>query len=307
MECPKCRATLPDDLLQCTNCAADVSFMVTTPQGTNYGPYSLQSLRQYVAEGRIPPGSQASQGGGPPVPVEQVGAAPPAPAPSPPATPPAAPRPPTATGAAPGQPGGLPPGIPAAPLPPEPISSPGVYRGNAAAAQAPIRRAKKKGVSCWLVGGIIAAIVLIFGGLLVFAVFAPVFSKARGKAIQTNCGSNLKQISLAMLMFAQDNNQTLPDPSNFREQIKPFMGPNAEQLFTCPASGKGEESYEMNPNLAGASLTTINNPAQVPMVYDAGFPDGKGPHEGGWNVAFCDGHYKSVSQGEASQYQLEPY
>jgi prepilin-type N-terminal cleavage/methylation domain-containing protein/prepilin-type processing-associated H-X9-DG protein len=42
------------------------------------------------------------------------------------------------------------------------------------------------------------------------AILFPVFAQAREKARQTSCSSNLKQIALATLMYAQDYDDTLP-------------------------------------------------------------------------------------------------
>jgi prepilin-type N-terminal cleavage/methylation domain-containing protein/prepilin-type processing-associated H-X9-DG protein len=42
------------------------------------------------------------------------------------------------------------------------------------------------------------------------AILFPVFAQAREKARQTSCVSNLKQLSLGMLMYAQDYDETLP-------------------------------------------------------------------------------------------------
>ncbi len=42
------------------------------------------------------------------------------------------------------------------------------------------------------------------------AILFPVFAKAREKARQTSCLSNLKQLSLAMLMYTQDYDETWP-------------------------------------------------------------------------------------------------
>jgi prepilin-type N-terminal cleavage/methylation domain-containing protein/prepilin-type processing-associated H-X9-DG protein len=42
------------------------------------------------------------------------------------------------------------------------------------------------------------------------ALLFPVFSQAREKAWQTSCSSNLKQISVAVLMYAQDYDEMLP-------------------------------------------------------------------------------------------------
>jgi prepilin-type N-terminal cleavage/methylation domain-containing protein len=42
------------------------------------------------------------------------------------------------------------------------------------------------------------------------AILFPVFAKAREKARQTKCTSNQRQIALAVQMYTQDNNETLP-------------------------------------------------------------------------------------------------
>ena len=41
------------------------------------------------------------------------------------------------------------------------------------------------------------------------AILFPVFAKAREKARQISCASNLKQLGLASLQYAQDNDETL--------------------------------------------------------------------------------------------------
>src|SRR5688500_1832645 len=42
------------------------------------------------------------------------------------------------------------------------------------------------------------------------AILFPVFAQARAKARQAACMSNMKQFGLAMLMYAQDYEETLP-------------------------------------------------------------------------------------------------
>ena len=46
------------------------------------------------------------------------------------------------------------------------------------------------------------------------AILFPVFAKAREKARQTSCQSNLKQISLATMQYAQDYDDTMPLSTN---------------------------------------------------------------------------------------------
>src|SRR5437660_12674270 len=45
----------------------------------------------------------------------------------------------------------------------------------------------------------------------VAAILFPVFAQAREKARQATCQSNLKQIGLAALMYAQDYDETMPN------------------------------------------------------------------------------------------------
>ncbi|MGI5818855.1 MAG: DUF1559 domain-containing protein [Armatimonadota bacterium] len=75
------------------------------------------------------------------------------------------------------------------------------------------------------------------------AILFPVFARAREKARQTSCLSNLKQLGLAALMYVQDYDETLPPygtltPEGIRghgyyDLIYPYIK-NAE-LFICPS------------------------------------------------------------------------
>ena len=79
--------------------------------------------------------------------------------------------------------------------------------------------------------GILAALV----GLLF-----PVLTRARRKAHEAKCQSNLRQIGLALSMYAQDNDGLFPltgnpdpVPNTWRAAIFPYVG--NPQLLLCPA------------------------------------------------------------------------
>lgn len=73
------------------------------------------------------------------------------------------------------------------------------------------------------------------------AILFPVFARARAKAHQSSCLSNVKQIALGLLMYANDYDEMLPAAANppgswtpyWRTRIYPYVK-NA-QLFKCPA------------------------------------------------------------------------
>ena len=81
------------------------------------------------------------------------------------------------------------------------------------------------------------------------AILFPVFARARAKAQQTNCISNLKQIALALRMYASDYDSKLPTAAQNHQWWNPGyvsssyytgvskMGPYVKEneIFSCPA------------------------------------------------------------------------
>ena len=70
------------------------------------------------------------------------------------------------------------------------------------------------------------------------AILFPVFSRARAKARQTSCLSNVKQISLALMMYAEDYDESYPVVDHtvgydWWDPLQPYVK-NVE-LFRCPA------------------------------------------------------------------------
>lgn len=77
------------------------------------------------------------------------------------------------------------------------------------------------------------------------AILFPVFAQAREKARQTSCLSNVKQITLGMLMYVQDYDETFPSgydfgpPLEWREvtQLLVYGKYATTALFQCPSHG----------------------------------------------------------------------
>jgi prepilin-type N-terminal cleavage/methylation domain-containing protein/prepilin-type processing-associated H-X9-DG protein len=133
------------------------------------------------------------------------------------------------------------------------------------------------------------------------AILFPVFAKAREKARQTSCLSNLKQMGLAVLSYAQDYDERLIRANNapctyllpngtvslstnmlWMYQVVPYM--KNWQIFNCPSSSErlSETAYDStlgygfhgtaSPwNLAGRSLGELNVPAETIVLADCNY------------------------------------
>ena len=67
------------------------------------------------------------------------------------------------------------------------------------------------------------------------AILFPVFAKAREKARQTSCLSNMKQLCLAQLMYAQDCDEYLTGRAMWARRLEPYT--KNWQIFGCPSWG----------------------------------------------------------------------
>ena len=144
------------------------------------------------------------------------------------------------------------------------------------------------------------------------AILFPVFARAREKARQTSCLSNLKQIVLSALMYTQDYDERwvryrYPNPYFWPHKLEPYM--KSTQLFVCPSRDVAR-AYGMNyHHLHGWKLADVKLPAEHLAFCDnhnvlSACPCAGGtwtyytpglnplPHNGGINVAFVDGHAK---------------
>ena len=106
------------------------------------------------------------------------------------------------------------------------------------------------------------------------AILFPVFAQAREKARQTSCLSNVKQIMLGEMMYAQDYEEThsftwgwAPTWEPWHQQINPYI--KNQNVWACPSD-----------------------------AWDRG---GATQHNGGGNYGFCDGHAKWLKKDQTTK------
>jgi prepilin-type processing-associated H-X9-DG protein len=147
----------------------------------------------------------------------------------------------------------------------------------------------------------IASLVLGILGLL-----ALVFSPAREKARTASCQSNLKQVALALLMYAQDYDGRFPARDIDREGRMLDSYCRNREIFYCP-SASGRPGYQFNRTLQGWSRSLIPATAETMAIFES--DDGETVayrHSGGANFAFADGHVKWFHGGGVKEFRWNP-
>ena len=126
------------------------------------------------------------------------------------------------------------------------------------------------------------------------AILFPVFAKAREKARQSSCSSNVKQMMLATLQYTQDYDEhflrlncgpgipsyTLPNGAAYTggymlwpTSVFPYV--KSIQMFSCPSSSTiwtgnytGSMSYGFQSYLSGIALAQFNQPSECCVYAD---------------------------------------
>ncbi len=113
-----------------------------------------------------------------------------------------------------------------------------------------MRRSKKQGFT------LIELLVVIAIIAILAAILFPVFAKAREKARTSSCLSNVKQITLATMQYAQDYDENLPMSGKWNpppsgpgfiywfDAIGPYV--KNTQVFICPSSTSQGSIYTWN-------------------------------------------------------------
>lgn len=144
------------------------------------------------------------------------------------------------------------------------------------------------------------------------AILFPVFAKAREKARQTSCLSNVKQLMTGVMMYTQDYDEVLPwAPQHWNDgqtwntwpfQIEPYC--KSWDLMACPSTKKGAMDYQglhypvwptyavTTPIVTGAApipMAAVTSPASKIFLADSNHP--VLGNEQGWLTASACGHW----------------
>ena len=162
-----------------------------------------------------------------------------------------------------------------------------------------VNKQNKKGFT------LIELLVVIAIIAILAAILFPVFAKAREKARQTSCASNLKQIGLAVVQYAQDYDETIVFSvavvnagyngghsvcgavrGHWTGAMEPYVKSTA--VYVCPSGKKPSmccdptvRSYDMNAAVAGLctayNMAQMAVPAQTILIADSNYNRAFGP------------------------------
>jgi len=115
--------------------------------------------------------------------------------------------------------------------------------------------------------------------------------EAYSRATEQESLSNLKNLALAVQMFAVDHDDTLP-PLDGVDAAKTALNEYVrnESIFSDPGTG---EPYLPNAALSGKSMAKIADPARAVVFYEA-----EPGEDGKRGAAFADGHASRLSQSQ---------
>ncbi|HZP81070.1 MAG TPA: DUF1559 domain-containing protein [Chthonomonadaceae bacterium] len=140
---------------------------------------------------------------------------------------------------------------------------------------------------------LIELLVVIAIVAILAAILFPVLFQARARARQTQCASNTRQLTLGVLMYAQDYDEALPptaipsqeeDGTLWPDLLAPYL--KNDQIHLCPDDSNGKRnSYGLN-ELIFADLTdpedmqapvrtlaVVQTPAETVMLAELGTED----------------------------------
>jgi prepilin-type processing-associated H-X9-DG protein len=154
------------------------------------------------------------------------------------------------------------------------------------------------------VSGVMLLMMPIYAGMLL-----PALNSAREKARRVQCQSNLKQLGLAMAIYANENGDHLPNAARWSDAARKFIA--SETVFYCPSDRTKTPAYAFNVHMSKGVFQ--GDPDVVLLFESEGGWNATGDsstifarHKQGCNVLFNDGHVEFIRKENFDKLRWEP-
>ena len=170
-------------------------------------------------------------------------------------------------------------------------------------------RLKGKGLA---IAGICVSSVMLFLSFVIAGLLVPVAAKAKYQARSGNCESNLRQVGLAVRLYADEHDGRYPSAASWCDAVEANV--QDKNVFHCPFQPGKNSSYGFNKKLEGRMLSSIPNDTVMLFEiegawnFSGGTEDviARSPHGRSYSFAFADGSVRQITKDELPTLRWEP-
>lgn len=170
-----------------------------------------------------------------------------------------------------------------------------------------------------IAGICVSAFMLLFSVPFMAALTLPALARAKQRAQTINCVNNMKQLALAVKIYALDHNDQFPPAGTWCDAIQGNVGSpqnrrSAAKIFQCPADPGLRCAFAFNANLDGKKEGEIDPETVLLFESDVGWNGSGGagelkPHRHSYRsvtVAFADGSVRQIPRSQLGTLRWEP-
>lgn len=138
---------------------------------------------------------------------------------------------------------------------------------------------------------------------VMLAVMLPALARVKGLARTQVVISSARQLSLAVVIYCDDNDGRFPPADNWPDALNPYLG-SGSTVLNSPFDPEAGRAWAMNAGLDGRTMNSVKDTARTVLLYEARFnsPTAGGPEllpeqprgQKSYVIAFVDGHVESV-------------
>lgn len=150
---------------------------------------------------------------------------------------------------------------------------------------------------------------------IMLAAMLPALTRVKAVARDGLAKANARQLSLAVIIYCDDNDGRLPPADNWPDALAPYLG-SGSTVLNSPFDPEAGRAWAMNAGLDGRTMSSVRDKSRTVLLYEARFgsPTAGGPEllpeqprgPGGYIIAFVDGHIESVGPERLDELIWDP-